>query len=140
MRYILSAFCRYLLSLSVFLLLSACGTGSYQNDMANAPASHPMLEKNGKPSIDDLANDPLRFKGLTSAEVANLLGAATYRRRETPAEIWQYFGPGCVLDLFLYDENGIQRVSYAELRSRIAGQLPDAHCLPRIMAQGQPNS
>ena len=38
-------------------------------------------------------------------------------------EIWQYYGPAsaCVLDLFVYPDQGQPRVAHAELRSRGAG-------------------
>ena len=75
------------------------------------------------PSTADLAADPARFKGLTGAEVTGLLGVPSFQRHDGDAEIWQYYGPAsaCVLDLFVYPEQGQPRVAHAELRSRATG-------------------
>ena len=72
------------------------------------------------PANADLVADPSRFRGLTAPQVMGLLGAPSFQRREAEAEIWQYYGPlsACVLDLFLYPEQGTQRVAHAELRRR----------------------
>jgi len=37
-------------------------------------------------------------------------------RWDGPAQLWQYAGSGCVLHVFLYEDNGIFRVSYSEVR------------------------
>jgi hypothetical protein len=79
-------------------------------------------------------SDPARFKGLIATEITTALGDPNSRRREPPAEIWQYYGEGCILDLFLYDEKDGKTVSHAELRSRVPGQLPDADCLPKLLS------
>ncbi|HIJ63585.1 MAG TPA: hypothetical protein HPQ04_12900 [Rhodospirillaceae bacterium] len=78
------------------------------------------------PTVADLGADPDRFRGLSSQEVTGFLGEPSFRRREKPAEIWQYYGQGCVLDLFLYDDNAVKRVSHAELRGQPS-------CLPRLL-------
>ena len=74
----------------------------------------------------DLAADPDRFRGLAEQDVIAFLGEPSFRRREKPAEIWQFYGQNCVLDLFLYDDAGIKRVSHAELRGQPS-------CLPRLL-------
>lgn len=82
-----------------------------------------------------------RFKGQTAKEIVASLGQPSYRRREAPAEVWQYYGQGCVLDLFLYDENGGQRVTHAELRSRDFNADPAPDCLPQLLqGKRQPTS
>jgi hypothetical protein len=85
------------------------------------------------PATADLVADPERFKGLTGADVANLLGSPSFRRRDGDAEIWQYYGPAsaCVLDLFVYPDGGQPRVAHAELRSRGAGG--GSGCLAAIL-------
>ena len=83
------------------------------------------------PTVAELAADPGRFKGLAGREVVALLGDPSFRRSEAPAEVWQYYGPGCVLDLFLYLDHGVQQVAHAELRSRAAG--PANACLADIL-------
>lgn len=63
----------------------------------------------GVPTPEDL-------KGLAADELAAMLGAPSLLSRDGPAQIWQYAGGGCVLHVFLYDERGTFRVTYAELR------------------------
>jgi hypothetical protein len=68
-----------------------------------------------------------RFEGLVDAELVQLLGKPDFRRRDLDAEIWQYRAGICILDLFLYREEGIFRVLHAEARSRTTGRAcPEA--------------
>src|SRR5471032_694712 len=45
--------------------------------------------------------DTRELIGLERSEVEARLGTPALRRRDAPAEIWQYRSPLCVLDLFL---------------------------------------
>ncbi len=55
--------------------------------------------------------------GLSGDGVTALLGPPDYRRRDKPAEIWQYRNDACVLDLFLYSANGAPaRVNHMDFR------------------------
>ena len=85
------------------------------------------------PTNGELAADLTRFKGLAAKDVTAALGDPNFRRREAPAEIWQYFGASCVLDLFLYEDNGAQRVAHVELRSRTLGQGAQRSCLSQLL-------
>ena len=150
----MSSLLRTVSALSIVALLAACGGGAGYPPATSGPATgakvgQPGAGSSGKatpaqpmPSVAELAADVSRFKGVAGRDVVGLLGDPSYRRRETPAEVWQYFGRGCVLDLFLYDETGIQRVSHVELRSRTAGEGADPHCLSDLLSgkTGQPNS
>lgn len=64
--------------------------------------------------------------GMGSAELVALLGEPDFRRREPPAELWQYRSADCVLDVFLYSESGRYRVVRSETRDR--------HVLPPLVA------
>jgi len=85
------------------------------------------------PATADLVNDPGRFKGLTASDVTSLLGPPSFQRHDGDAEIWQYYGPSsaCVLDLFVYPDQGQPRVAHAELRSRGAGNA--SGCMAAIL-------
>ena len=85
------------------------------------------------PATADLVNDPARFKGLTASDVTSLLGPPSFQRHDGDAEIWQYYGPSsaCVLDLFVYPDQGQPRVAHAELRSRGAGNA--SGCMAAIL-------
>ncbi len=131
---------RLVLALSLTALLAACGGGGSRPDTAAKP-NHGFILPNqpksstspGTPSPADLADHPDHFKGMAAPDVLATLGQPDYRRREAPAEVWQYYGDGCVLDLFLYDESKTKRVSHVDMRNRNPGQLPDAECLPKLL-------
>lgn len=112
------------------------------------PGSAPVTPS--PPSLADLAHGPQHFEGLEGKDVIAALGDPSFRRRETPAEVWQYYGPGCILDLFLYDDgaspgasatgkpiDGVVldgKVAHAELRGR-EGQPAEPACLSRLIGQ-----
>ena len=62
--------------------------------------------------------------GMTPDQVIGLLGPPRFKRRDNPAEIWQYRNKACALDLFLYRvENGAGfRVRHFETRMRGLGR------------------
>ena len=125
--------------LSLVLLLGACQSGRPVAAIGS-PGAVPKDAGPGGPSTGE--SDPGHLRGLTAIDVTTKLGDPSYRRREPPAEVWQYFGPGCVLDLFLYDDNGTQRVTHAELRSHNLAPAAQADCLSRLLAgaRGDANS
>lgn len=85
-------------------------------DAVSAPAAAPerqarLTPPGGKPSLDTLP-------GMRGAELTTLLGAPQFRRRDGQAEIWQYRGSACTLDVFLYTDGNDLRVRYVEARGR----------------------
>ena len=143
-----SASARLTATFCLTALLAACG-GPHPQPQTTKPGHSFVLPTQpksnaspGTPSPADLADHPEHFKGMAYSDVVATLGNPDFRRREAPAEVWQYYGAGCVLDLFLYDENGAKRVSFVDLRSRAPGQLPDAECLPKLLVgeRDQPSS
>lgn len=56
--------------------------------------------------------------GMDPAQLIALLGEPDLRRREPPAELWQYRNADCVLDVFLYGEGNRYRVLHSETRNR----------------------
>ena len=57
-----------------------------------------------------------RDNGLSEAELRTAFGDPTLLRRDGVAQLWQYAGIGCVLHVFLYEDQGAYRVTYAEVR------------------------
>jgi hypothetical protein len=109
-------------ALVVFALLIA-GCASPSEPAAPTPPP-PARISHRVPGVS-LAVD--RFQGLLGAELVQLLGKPDFRRRDLDAEIWQYRAGGCILDLFLYPEEGVFRVLHAEARSRTTGRAcPEA--------------
>lgn len=82
--------------------------------------------------IDD---DPNRLFGLDGHRVAELLGPASFVRRDGPAEVWQYRAEACVLDVYLYKESGALAVAHVDLRQRRTATLPARRCF-RAMLTG----
>ena len=109
------------------LVLAAC-----------APAPRPQLAQRlpvvtnlapGLPAQPPRANTPGELVGLSSVEVAGLLGTPSLTRHDDPAEVWQYADGGCVLLVFLYGQGGANpRVSHAETRGAGAG----TQCFSRL--------
>lgn len=113
----------------VALALAACAAPPAEPPPASALAAP---AEPAKPVIPAAAPAPAaraldRLVGLRAPQLAALLGRPDLRRRDGHAEIWQYRAGACVLDVFLYDENGGPRVAHAETRSR-AGPRSVAPC------------
>jgi len=80
-----------------------------------AAANHQMARAAVAPAPDYPAIDTL--KGLSSENIEVLLGAPHFRRRDKPAELWQYRTRKCVLDLFFYPGGGgALAVEYLDVR------------------------
>lgn len=92
----------------------------------NGPAVRP---ENGAPV------DPSKLKGLSPVQVRSVLGKPVFTRRDAPAEIWQYRGRACTLDLFLYDENGNQSVAYYAVRS--PQPVNESQCMGELVGRNQ---
>lgn len=75
--------------------------------------------------IDD---DPAQLNGLDGHRVADLLGSASFVRRDGPAEVWQYRLAACVLDVYLYKEGGALTVAHVDLRRRQRAQETARQC------------
>ena len=65
--------------------------------------------------------------GLDHGQLNDMLGPPDFRRRDDPAELWQYRRQTCVLDVFLYREKtgGVLTVAHVEVRRPDSAQ-PDS--------------
>ena len=77
---------------------------------------------------------PKALIGRESEEVTKLLGKPAFARRDGGAEIWQYRGKACILDVFLYKGQLGRLVEHAELRRRDEGEISDRDCLADVLA------
>ena len=84
---------------------------------------------------------PKHLLGLDGGRVSQLLGPPDFRRRDNPAEIWQYRSAACVLDLFLYGKQGGAggRVTHVEMRDLGTPAVPEADCL-RALFKDRPRT
>jgi hypothetical protein len=81
-------------------------------------------------TVDD---DPKHLIGLDRQNIAELLGRPRIVRRDAPAEVWQYSGPNCVLDVFFYEQGMEFRVVHIEARDRRAIELDTRLCFNDLL-------
>ncbi|MBI4968737.1 MAG: hypothetical protein HZC25_11535 [Rhodospirillales bacterium] len=130
------------------LLLPACSlsnvgaeappsaTAQARFEAAQSPAAQPETETASIPAPAALpvpAPNPEELVGLASREVAELLGFPQLRRRESPAELWQYANQSCILDLFFSKETEPARVAYVNLRSLNPVKMSRGQCMAELM-------
>lgn len=114
---------RVLPPLCGLLLLGACQTTGGQASLGNRPAVR-ADELMGRDTV-----------GLTGA-----LGEPTRVRKEAQAQIWQYDGGSCVVDVFLYPDGPTHRVAYVEARNTVNGDKADAtRCLGQVQSATRPS-
>lgn len=87
-----------------------------------------------KPAAPEPVNDnPMQFMEMSTRQLSQAVGHPHMVRRDGPAEVWQYRGEGCVLDLFLYDQEGGLQVKYVDLRSQSLADDSLRACLADII-------
>jgi len=67
--------------------------------------------------------------GLAAAAVAAYLGPPIFKRRDDPAEIWQYAAGSCFLDLFFYKKGDGFTVTHVEARGKSVVKVSADDCL-----------
>ncbi|MBF0268149.1 MAG: hypothetical protein HQL44_06125 [Alphaproteobacteria bacterium] len=112
--------------LGLALSLAACQTAEQPEARLAAASPGPALSSPSVPMT------PEKLVGLSESEVQGFLGQPNLRRKEAPAELWQYSGGGCVIDLYLYREGEAQKVSYVSLRDQVTGRIGGAACQERL--------
>jgi hypothetical protein len=106
---------RILYVLALSLALSACA--------APTPPENPVVSRLAEPGpgvrpTDLPASQLTSLDNLSAPELLARLGPPDFTRRDPPAELWQYRGATCVLDLFLYPDAGTLKVSHTQTRGR----------------------
>lgn len=130
-----------LIALASLTLLAACN-GAPQDGGGPVVASPPgeaVAAARGETAILPPPRTgplvPEALKGLTAAQVEGELGSPNFRRRDPPAEIWQYRVRACTLDLFLYDDGGGRVVAHFAVRSPTGAGISDRACLDEVLAR-----
>jgi hypothetical protein len=107
------------------VLVAGCQTG--------AERARPAADSQDLAAIPVDDNDQ-RLIGMTPPALLAELGAPPVTRVEAPAEVWQYAGEGCVLDIFLYDQGAGQTVVHYEARDSASAQVTDARrCFAELL-------
>jgi hypothetical protein len=73
-----------------------------------------------------------RLRGLTGSELRVALGDPALTHRDGPAQLWQYDGRDCVLEVFFYEDKGAFRVSYAEILADSPAMAGSSICVDRL--------
>lgn len=89
--------------------------------------------RDGMPTPRDPA--PERLVGLTGVDIHKMLGIPDFKRRDLPAQIWQYRRDGCMLDVFLYQENDAYVVRHVEARGHTIAEISETDCLLEALAR-----
>jgi len=114
------------LALAAPLALGACvadGGGAASGGLAGSSAGGLLASRT--PSTSSAGD----LVGKSESEIRSALGAPAFRRTDGPAQVWQYRGSACLLDVFLYQEGGGFKVKHAELRRRGGTGLTDQACM-----------
>ena len=83
---------------------------------------------------------PGKLTGQSKEALLKLLGTPSFKRRDSPAEIWRYRDQSCLLDLYLYPPEGSGvaaslQVTFIEARTPQGPSTPVATCLNKIRGQ-----
>jgi hypothetical protein len=81
--------------------------------------------------------DPARLAGMVPAQLTDMLGQPSLRRREKEAEVWMYSSRLCVMHLFLYPgtDGGALGVKHVEMRRpNSATPVAPRDCLDSVIA------
>jgi hypothetical protein len=91
---------------------------------------HPVLDTDAVPG-------PERLIGLDEDGVAALLGQPAFKRRDPPAQVWQYSDRTCILDLFLYREGAGRsyKVAHVAARGRDVVTVSRRDCFLELLKQ-----
>ncbi|MBL8686102.1 MAG: hypothetical protein JNK86_01360 [Alphaproteobacteria bacterium] len=70
--------------------------------------------------------------GQSPEQIGRILGPATFKRRDHPAELWQFQSPDCVTDIFFFTKNNLLTVTHVISRSRSGETIDNDLCLVKF--------
>lgn len=76
----------------------------------------------------------VRLVGLSRESLQELLGPASFIRRDGPVQIWRYTDEACFLDIFLFREGDAFRVNHVEARAKGTERVSVPSCYSRLRA------
>jgi hypothetical protein len=113
------------LMVAIFLL-AGCAAHGPMGPGGNSESAVASLPSSAGPST---VPTPDRLTGLTGDDLRAAFGVPALLRQEGPTQLWQYAGTGCVLHVFLSEENGVYRVKHAETRIDDPAASPPPTCV-----------
>jgi hypothetical protein len=116
------------------LSLAACAasdprTASMASSATAATASQPDATLDGATGAASFTPTAGNLVGADPAKLEQWLGKPGLVRLDDPAQVWQYRGQGCVVDVYLYPSGDGMAVSHAEARSQKYAGDPMNPCL-----------
>lgn len=130
---------RSALALALAVTVAACG--SRRAETIGGPlATAPEAASEGRVVAAIVRADPHKLIGLERAQLTEFLGAPRFVRRDGPAQMWRYVGESCVLDVFMYGEDGALRARYYDVRSLTTARVSPQACVSLLMSNSRPNT
>lgn len=142
-----------LTGLAFVVVLASCAAPPPERTSAPAPAQKPVAQE----VVDDPApqaapskpvstatlpaqpevpvnDDPGQFLSQGPDTIAAALGDPALIRRDGPAEVWQFKGQNCILDVYMYVQNsGAFLVQHVELRGSGLSESTRRNCLAEML-------
>jgi hypothetical protein len=69
-----------------------------------------------EPDAPRAAIKPAGLMNMAHQELSRVMGVPKFKRIDDPAALWQYRGKRCILDIFLYADGPVYRVSHLQFR------------------------
>ena len=108
---------RRYLTLSLGLLLAGCATSPQQQPAEQAPPPQPISPQTRQ------------ILGLTTNDLVGHFGRPALQIREGTSLKLQFRGRSCVLDAYLYPQNGVLRVTHVDARTPLGYDTDQAACI-----------
>ena len=84
---------------------------------------------------------PEHLIGLHDSDLEKILGMPDFKRKDPPAQRWQYRNPSCLFDVFLYQEKNdadAYSVAHVEARGLDVNRVSDRDCFLSILKDRKP--
>ncbi|MBI1985461.1 MAG: hypothetical protein HYS64_02050 [Rhodospirillales bacterium] len=100
-----------------------------------APAAVSTETMTAAPAPERRYPEPASLAGLDEGQLSGLLGQPRFKRRDDPAQIWQYRNDACALDVFLYKtgKDGPFTVLHFETRGRDKKPVDQKDCFVSLL-------
>jgi hypothetical protein len=119
------------LTIILALCLAGCA-GGYQGHVAPGTSTAPASNYSNAAATSTTSVPPGDLTGLEASTVRQLFGTPGLVRKDSPAEVWQYRSPSCVLDIYLYPDGDKLTVAHAEARAPKANGDPLLACIAKF--------
>jgi len=110
--------------------LAACSVGGPPSDGPTVQPTDIAYRLPGPAKPHFALSEIASLTQMSDSQLTQRLGAPDFTRHDDPAQIWQYRSASCVLDVFLYPEDGGLKVVHATTRDRVKLGTPDNSCTP----------